>query len=175
MHRTLYRLLTAIPVVLQFMAWPVSAWAERISGFSADDTLTIRASEARMDEQSDIIHFAGGFELQAKDWYLSSEQATLYGKLDDPETVTVTGSPARILINARIQDRTSVISGEALHIVYQRDSNSIRMEGGASLSRDGQTMNGGEIAYDIAKDLLSAGGSGGVHIRVKPEKSKKPE
>jgi lipopolysaccharide transport protein LptA len=152
------------------MAWPLSAADERIPGFSPGDTLTIRSSEARMDEQSDIIHFAGGFELQAKDWYLSSEQATLYGKLDDPETVEVSGSPARIRINTQVQGRTSELSGEALRIVYQRDSNSIQMEGGASLSRDGQTMNGGEIAYDIGKDLLSAGGSGGVHIRVNPEK-----
>jgi lipopolysaccharide transport protein LptA len=111
----------------------------------------------------------GGFELQARDWYLSSEQATLYGKLDDPETVMISGSPARILVNTRVQGRTSILKGEALRIVYQRESNSVRLEGGASLSRDGQTMNGGEIEYDIGKDFLSAGGFGGVHIRVKPE------
>jgi len=174
MHRTFHRFLPAIPIVLQCMAWPLSAGNERVPVFSPGDTITIRSSEARMDEQSDIIHFAGGFELQAQDWYLSSEQATLYGKLDDPETVMVSGTPARILINTLIKGRTSVLNGEASSIVYQRDSNSIRLEGGASLSRDGQTMNGGEITYDIVNDLLSAGGAGGVHIRVNPEKMKEP-
>jgi len=121
-----------------------------------------------MDEQDDIIHFEGGFELQAKDWYLSSDQATLYGKLDDPETVEITGSPALILVNSQIQGRYSVVNGAASRIVYQRDSNSIRLEGNATLSRDGHTMAGGEIEYDIKEDLLSAGGDGGVHIRVNP-------
>jgi lipopolysaccharide transport protein LptA len=143
---------------------------ERLPGFSANDTLIIRSSEARMDEQPDIIHFAGGFELQAKDWSLLSEQATLYGKLDDPETVIITGTPAMILVNAQIRGRYSMVNGEASRIVYERNSNSIRMEGDASLSRDGHTMNGGAIEYDIGKDLLSAGGDGGVHIRVNPEK-----
>lgn len=170
MRQILYRLLLTIPIALQCAAVPLFAAEERISGFSVDDTITIRSSEARMDEQSDIIHFAGGFELRADDWYLSSEQATLYGKLDDPETVVVTGDPAVILVDAVILGRTSVVNGKAAQITYQRSSNSILMEGDASLSRDGHTLNGGEIQYDIGKDLLSAGGSGGVHIRVKPEK-----
>lgn len=168
MHRTLYRLLLIIPIALLSVAGSLFAAGERLPGFSSGDTLTIRSSEARMDELPDIIHFAGGFELQAKDWYLSSEQATLYGKLDDPETVEITGTPAQILVNARIQGRYSIVNGEALRIVYERSTNSIRMEGNASLSRDGHTINGGDIEYDIGNDLLSAGGDGGVHIKVMP-------
>jgi len=170
MHRTLNCFLINIPIALLCCAGGLFAADERLPGFSSNDTLTIRSSEARMDEQPDIIHFAGGFELQAEDWYLSSDQATLYGKLDDPETVIVTGSPAMILVDSETRGTHSVINGEADRIVYQRNSNSIRMEGDASLSRDGQTLKGGEIEYDIAKDLLSAGGHGGVHIRVDPEK-----
>jgi lipopolysaccharide transport protein LptA len=162
--------LLTIPIALLCFAGGLFAADERLPGFSSNDTLTIRSSEARMDEQPDIIHFAGGFELQAKDWYLSSEQATLYGKLDDPETVIITGTPAMILVNSKIRGRNSILNGEANRIVYQRNSNSIRMEGDASLSRDGHTMNGGEIEYNIGNDLLSAGGIGGVHIRVNPEK-----
>jgi lipopolysaccharide export system protein LptA len=55
-----------------------------------------------------------------------------------------------------------------MRIVYERSTNSIRMEGNASLSRDGHTMNGEDIEYDIGNDLLSAGGQGGVHIKVMP-------
>jgi lipopolysaccharide transport protein LptA len=168
MHRTFYRLLLIIPSALLSVAGSLLAADERLPDFSSDDTLTIRSSEARMDEQLDIIHFAGGFELQANDWYLSSEHATLYGKLDDPETIDITGTPAQILVNARIQGQYSIVNGEAMRIIYQRSTNSIRMEGNASLSRDGHTMNGGEIEYDIGNDLLSAGGDGGVHIKVMP-------
>jgi len=41
--------------------------------------------------------------------------------------------------------------------------------GGASLSRAGQTMQSEEIEYDIDQDNIQAGGSRGVHIRIKPE------
>jgi len=170
MHRTLYCSSLTLPIALLYCAGSLFAADERLPGFSSNDTLTIRSSEARMDEQADIIHFAGGFELQAKDWSLSSEQATLYGKLDDPETVIITGAPARIMVNSQIRGTYSMVTGKANRIVYQRDSNTIRMEGNASVSRDDQTLNGGEIEYEIGKDLLSAGGIGGVHIQVEPAK-----
>jgi len=169
MCRTLYRLLTVIPIALSGVALPLLAIEERITGFSSGDTLTIRSAGARMDEQSDIVHFDGGFELRATDWSLSSDQAILYGKLDDPETVEISGSPAQILINTISHGQASIINGRARKIVYQRSTNSIRMEGDASISRDEHTMSGGEIEYDIEKDHLRAGGDGGIHIEIRPD------
>ncbi len=72
-------------------------------------------------------------------------------------------------VNTVSQGQTSTISGQAERIVYQRNSNSIRMEGNASISRDTHSMNGGEIEYDIDSDHLSAGGTGGVHITILPD------
>ena len=169
MSGTSYSLLAFVVIAIYSVARPLAAAEERISGFSSGDTLTIRSTEAWMDEQPDIVHFGGGFELRASDWSLSSEQATLYGKLDDPETIVMTGSPALILVNTVTRGKPSVINGEAMQIVYQRSSNSISMEGDASLSRDDHTMNGGEIEYDIEKDHLRAGGPGGIHIRIDPD------
>jgi lipopolysaccharide transport protein LptA len=169
MYRTLYSLLIIIPIATQGFAPALLAAEERISGFSSGDTLTIRSPEARMDEEPNIFHFEGGFELRATDWYLSSDHATLYGKLDDPETVVISGSPAQILVNTISNGQATTINGHAERIVYQRRSNSIRMEGNAFISRNEHSMSGGEIEYDIEQDHLSAGGDGGVHIEVKPD------
>ena len=81
----------------------------------------------------------------------------------------VSGSPAIIRVNSSDKGELSTINGQAMQIVYQRNTNSIRMEGDASLSRGGNTMSGGEIEYDIKKDLLRAGGDSGVHITVEPQ------
>ena len=170
MCRTLYSLLIIIPITMQGFAPALLAAEERITGFSSGDTLTIRSFDARMDEDPNIFHFGGGFELRAKDWYLSSDHATLYGKLDDPETVVISGSPAQILINTISYGETSTINGQAEHIIYQRRSNSIRMEGSAFISRDEHSISGGEIEYDIENDHLSAGGDGGIYIEVRPHK-----
>jgi len=160
-------IITAL-VTLSLMPPPLAA-QDRIAGFSAGDTLTIRSAGARMDELPDIVHFEGGFELRASDWSLVSDNATLYGKLDDPETVVISGSPASILVNTVSHGQTSTISGQAERIVYQRDSNSIRMEGNASIARDTHSMNGSEIEYDIDTDHLSAGGTNGVYIKILPD------
>jgi lipopolysaccharide transport protein LptA len=160
--------------ILILIAWPVLAVPalaadERVSGFSSGDTVTIRSAEAWEGEEPNIIHFSGNFELRASDWYLSADLATLYGKLDDPETAVLTGSPAFILVSTKSQGRIQEVLGEAERIVYHRETNSIRMEGAASLTRDGNTMSSGEIEYDIEQDRIHAGGNEGVYIKVKPE------
>lgn len=169
MFRILHSLVILTPIAAIGMIPVLEAAEERISGFSPEDTLTIRSADARMDEQPGIMHFDGNFELRASDWSLSSDQATLYGKLDDPETVVINGSPALILLNTNAGGEPSVINGRARQIVYRRNTNSILMEGEASLSRGEHTMSGEEIEYDIDTDRLRAGGPGGVRIRVEPE------
>lgn len=145
------------------------AAGERLTGFSSEDSITIRSVEAWEDEEPDIIHFSGGFELRASDWFLTADSATLYGKLDDPETAILTGSPAVILVNTISQGRIETVSGEADRIMYHRESNSLSMEGSASLTRDEITMRGGKIEYDIGEDRISAGGDEGIQIKIRQE------
>lgn len=142
---------------------------ERISGFSAGDTVLIQAENAWEDEAPNTLHFSGQFELRARDWYLSADQATLYGSLDDPETAILTGSPANIQLQTVSDDGIETVRGKATRIVYQRGANSIKLEGGASLSIAGKTMQSEKIEYDIEQDRIQAGGDQGVHIRVNPE------
>lgn len=142
---------------------------ERLSGFSAGDTILIQANHAWEAVAPDTIHFSGQFELKAHDWYLSADQATLHGDLDNPDTAILKGSPAKIQLEIVSDDKIETITGEAARIVYQRVTNSIKLEGGASLSRAGQTMQSEEIEYDIEQDRIQAGGSQGVQIRVNPE------
>jgi lipopolysaccharide transport protein LptA len=142
-------------------------WAEdaRFTPPGSGDTVIIRSDDAWEDDQPDIIHFSGEFELKGNDWYLSADQATLYGKLDDPETVILTGSPAVILLTQEDQASISTVTGSALRITYQRDSKRVSMEGNASLTANDNTLYGGAIEYDFEHDQLSAGGTEGVNIQ----------
>jgi len=162
--------LASILVLASTLLWASLALSagERLSGFSAGDTVSIQADNAWEDEAPNTIHFNGQFELRARDWYLSADQATLYGNLDDPETAILTGSPANIELITVSDDRTDTVRGKADRIVYQRSTNSIRLVGEASLSIAGQTMQSDEIEYDIEQDRIQAGGDQGVHIRVNP-------
>ena len=150
------------------LALPALASGDRLSGFSSGDTVIIQSAEAWEDEESDIIHFNGQFELKASDWYLSADHATLYGKLDDPETAILTGSPA-LVVTSTVSGKQGDILGKAERIVYRRDTRTLLMEGGASLTRGENTLKGGEIEYDIERDRIRAGGQERVHIRIEPE------
>jgi len=163
------------PVSILVLGWTL-LWAslalsagERLSGFSAGDTVSIQAENAWEDEAPNTIHFSGQFELRARDWSLSADQATLYGNLDDPETAILTGSPANIQLKTVSDGEIETIMGKAARIVYQRSTNSIKLEGEASLSIAGQIMQSEEIEYDIDQDRIQAGGNQGVQIRVTPK------
>lgn len=162
-RRLLILLLAALPAVSGLFA------ADRLSGFSAGDAVSIRSDTAWEDEAPETINFKGNFELKANDWYLSADEAILYGRLDAPDFVTLKGSPAFIQFDAQSGERREKVTGEAFRIYYRRESNSIRLKGGATLTRAGQTMHSGDIEYDIDEDSIRAGGGRGVHIRVKPE------
>ena len=155
-------------VLLMSLPGTQSGWAGPLD-FSSDDTVTITADRAWEAQEPNVIHFSGNFELHAPDWSMSGDTAVVYGKLDDPETAVLTGSPAVILVSTESRGRVRTVFGEAERIVYNRETNSLRMEGAASLTRDDNTMSSGEIEYDIEQDRIRAGGKEGVYIKAKPE------
>ena len=137
---------------------------EGLSAPSTDETVTIKAEEAWEDETPDIIQFKGNFQLESREWQVTADQATLYGKLDDPDTVILTGAPAVIQIHSNSEGIIRSVSGEAMRITYERESNLIRMEGQATLSNDDSILRGNEIRYEIDGDQINAGGDEGVRI-----------
>ena len=155
-----------------------------IAGSVAGDTpvelakvekVTIRAAEGWEDAQPEIVHFRDDFFMEASDWNVSADQATLYGKLDDPETVILSGSPARIRVKAWFNDQPETVSGEARRISWQREQKLIRLEGQARLGRGANRMSGGVIEYEIDSDRFQAGGRGGVRIRAWPDNDSGPQ
>ena len=155
-----------------------------IAGSVAGDTpvelakvekVTIRAAEGWEDAQPEIVHFRDDFFMEAGDWNVSADQATLYGKLDDPETVILSGSPARIRVTAWFNDQLETVSGEARRISWQREQKLIRLEGQAWLERGANRMSGGVIEYEIDSDRFQAEGSGGVRIRAWPDSDSGPQ
>lgn len=148
---------------------PVALPADDPPGFSAEDSVSIRADQAWEDEEPDIVHFSGHFLMQAADWSVTADTATLYGSLDDPQSLLVRGAPAQIRVVKRTGDAPSQVSGTATAIEYQRTGNVITLQGGATLQRDDQTLSGDRILYHIDSDQYQASGSLGVQIEVQPE------
>jgi len=135
------------------------------------DTVTINAQKAWEDNEGDITHFSGHFELRAPDWYVSADSATVYGKLDDPDKLVIEGKPAKIILlrdtdqSANSSDSKPDIEGVASIIEYLRTINKLKMRGAAVFTREDNTISSEIIEYDIDKDSYSASGKGGINIK----------
>ena len=162
------RLLIIVSVVC--LAGPAWTAEERFVAVPSADRVSIRSDEAWEGTEPDVIHFSGRFRLEARDWFLSADQATLYGNLDDPETVILSGSPARFRITAEAGGRAEVAEGDAARITYLRRDNLIRLENQARLVWGDSAIRGDRIEYDFDADRFSAGGDEGIRIVIPPLK-----
>jgi lipopolysaccharide transport protein LptA len=134
-----------------------------------DDTVSLRSDEAWEDTEPDLIHFRGHFELRANEWRFMADRATLHGRLDRPDTVVLSGSPARFELIPATGSRTSSMEGSAALIEYQREPNIIRMSGGAVLASGEHIMRSEEIEYEVDTDQFRAGGIEGVQFQAEPQ------
>ena len=150
------------------LAGPVPAAEERFVEVPSADRVSIRSDEAWEGTEPDVIHFSGRFRLEAVDWFLAADHATLYGNLDDPETVRLRGKPATFRIRSGDDDHAQTIAGNAGQITYMRQLKVVRLEQDARLYWGDNVVRGEEIEYDLDADRIRAGGPGGVSLRFPP-------
>ena len=137
-------------------------------GKGAFDMISISADEASEDEQPGILHFNGHFLMQSTDWHLTSEEATVYGRPDQPDRVYLEGSPARFLINPDDSNNRGQIMATARVVEYLSSADILLLSGGATLMLDDEVIRSTHIEYDINTNRYRASGSDGVQIEVPP-------
>ncbi len=139
-------------------------------GAGAFDMISINADEASEDEQPGILHFSGHFLMRSKDWNLTSDEATVYGKPDKPDRVILQGSPAHFLINRTDSGELGQIEATALVVEYSRADNQLLLSSGATLKLGDEIIRSKRIKYNIGTNRYTAGGADGVLIEVPPVK-----
>lgn len=152
-----------VPLVpLGYLPQAVSSPAE--PGADADtETIVIRADRAWEEaDGSEVLHFAGNFELISPEWELRSDEADLYGPLDDPTRIVARGAPALLTIH----DDERTILGEGLVIEYQRDEDLLILRRDARLAGDDLSMTSSEIVYDVGAERLRSSGTDGVEMTL---------
>jgi len=173
-HRTAVISRSSVLVLLMFLFGTQTVRAGPLD-FSSDDTVTITADRAWEAEEPDVIHFSGQFELHAPDWSMSGDTAVVYGKLDDPDRVTVEGTPATVSFlrentnGSGDADPDERIDGEASLVEYFRSTDKLIMRGSSRLVRKDSNLTSEIIEYDVETDRYSAGGEGGIDIQYTPD------
>ena len=98
-----------------------------------DDTIIVRANLAWEDSDESITYYRGDFELRTPDWSVQASEATVFGPLNNPDRVLLSGEPARIWISQ--PEKSKVVEGEGAQIEYLLTTESVALSGGAELKR----------------------------------------
>ncbi|MEM7217752.1 MAG: LptA/OstA family protein [Pseudomonadota bacterium] len=134
------------------------------------DIVVIRADRAweTRDERGRALHFEGNFSLDAPDWFVRSETAEVRGDLDDPNSVTLGGAPARLwMLDEAGETNVEATAGQ---IIYLRAGERLKLERDAVLIDERNTLRSSSLEYDLDKRVLVGTGSGGVEIVAEPKR-----
>ena len=156
--------LVALPLyVLSARALAAEAGSSASTDNASTDKETIVIRADRAWEEADgnqVLHFAGNFELISPEWELRSDEADLYGPLDDPDRIVARGAPAYLTI----LDGDRTIEGEGLVIEYKRDEDVLVLREDAHLAGDDISMSSSEIVFDVGAERLRSSGTDGVEM-----------
>lgn len=148
------------------------------------ETLVIRADQAweTRDTLEDgskgprSLHFKGNFRLDAPDWFIRADSATLFGDVADPKSISVEGTqetPARVWMVDENGDLE--VDAKANQVEYFRHNDRLKLTGNAVLEEQRNTLRSSSIDYDLKERRLVATGSGGVEIVTQPNGKPTPE
>jgi lipopolysaccharide transport protein LptA len=143
--------------------------ADQTFDIDSEDMVAIKADQAWEDVEPDTIHFSGNFEMRIRDLILMANQASLFGRLENPDRFVLQGSPANFTLTREQSDRTELIEAEAQEIIYERDTDLVFLNGDARLSLGEHVLQSAVIEYNIETDRFRTRAQTGVEINVESE------
>lgn len=160
----------SVPAVLwsMLLAMPLVAHATKFT-LPSERPIVVRADSVANDPEQNITRLHGHFSIEGSDWPMQADDAAVYGPLENPTRVLVTGKPARIWVKNNGIERD--VMAEADEIEYTRGLEVLRLRGNARLVQGGRRSLAGEyFEYDLKSEKVSQGGP--VRISILPSKPK---
>jgi len=172
-----------LPIVFAFILISVLSagvtlvYAIEAPDLDAGETMVIRADQAWETREVPegggpavrSLHFKGNFQLDAPDWFIRADSATLFGAVDDPKSITVDGAPARVWMVD--ENGATEVDATASNIEYFRHNDRLKLKGDAVLEEQRNTLRSSSIDYDLREGRLVATGKGGVQIVTQPSRA----
>lgn len=151
-------------MILVLLAWPVSALAEQFT-LPAGRPVVVRADRAANDPDANLTTFSGHFELQGADWPMQADAAVIYGPVEKPQRVLITGKPAKLWVARKGIERAVAVAAD--QIEYLPGQSLLRLQGHATIVEGGRRMIQGDY-FDYNLDTRKLSQKGRVHISLLP-------
>lgn len=104
--------------------------------------------------------------MRGAQWAIYADRAKVYGPLRDPESIRVSGTPARIIYYRSGDDEPLEGHSELLEFEPRRDI--VRLENGAKIVKGRQSISSETIKYLLERDTFTAGSGGRVKVVTEP-------
>ncbi len=140
-------------------------------------SLTIKADEATADPadfENSVWVFTGNVSIENAGAQASSDRAELTFRDNRLRKGVLTGKPARFS-QPGIRGNPAT-TGRSQLLEYDLDAATIQLTTDAFLSDGRSEISGSRIAYDLRREVVTAGGSqdGEVRMRITPQKTPTP-
>jgi len=126
------------------------------------------AETDKLDFTEGLWVFTGNVIVESANTKLYCDNARITFKNHQLAEVELTGSPAQF--EQRLEEASSINSGEAALIIYKLSDSTLQLSGEARFSDGSNQISGDLITYDLAARRLRAGSgdSGPVKILIEP-------
>ena len=139
--------------------------------------MAIKADEATADPadfEDSVWVFTGNVSVVNAGTTTNCDRAELTFRGNQLRKAVLTGKPARFSQAGTANEPPTVGRGELLE--YDLDAGTIRMSTNAFLSDGKSEISGNRIAYDLRREVVTAGGNEGgqVRMRITPQQKSTP-
>lgn len=131
-----------------------------------DDTVFIRAQQARQADDASSLTVSGGLFMRSGAWTVTADHAVISGRLRDPARIDVTGAPARIHVQEG--DDAEAFEGQSQRLEFEPRAEVVRLEGAARVVKGGRSVSSESIKYLLDRDTFAAGTGGRVRVVTTP-------
>ncbi|MBI5040196.1 MAG: lipopolysaccharide transport periplasmic protein LptA [Gammaproteobacteria bacterium] len=132
----------------------------------------VEADRADIDDKRGVSVYRGNVKITQGTLQLTAAELTVHSKNGDIVKAIAVGQPATY--RQRPDGKEKDVEAEALRMEYFAHAQKITLLDKAEVRQAGDTFRSDEIHYDIAKDVVNAGGSAGtpgdrVRITIQPK------
>jgi len=130
------------------------------------DVVFIKAHQAWQASDGARFEARGDLMIRGADWEILAEDGHIIGRLRDPDTIHVSGAPARIVYR-RAGDEEP-LEGQGALLEFQPRKDSVQLEGAARIVKGRQSISSEAIKYLLDRDTFAAGSAGRVRVVTTP-------
>ena len=122
-----------------------------------NQAIAVNANYAKRNEVTGLTEYRGNVVIRQGTTLINADRVIIYYEDDKVSRISCTGAPARYQQMSVIDDNLIIARAESIEYLVTEDA--INLKSNAALTRNGTSIKGDSINYDLAKGTWTAKGN----------------